>query len=381
LIAEEHELPTYKKLPLSIERGEGVYVFDREGRRYLDLYGGHAVASTGHCHPKVVEAIARQARELLFYSSVVATNVRAEAARRLVEAAGDPYTRVFFVNSGAEANEAALRLARQVTGRACVVALEGSFHGRTLGAASVTGLGRYRPAVVNSEVRFIRPGDEKEAERAIDQDTAAVILEPIQSMAGVREPAPSFFWMVREKTHQSGALLIFDEVQTGAGRVGRYLYSGLHGVRADLVTLAKGIASGFPMGALLVTDEVARRVGQGDLGSTFGGGPLACAALTATLDVLGIEHVLENVTRTSAWLRERLARVEGVKEVRGRGLLLGLALESPAADVQKKLLERNILVGTSDDPAVLRLLPPLTLVENEAAPFLDVLPAVLACGS
>lgn len=376
-IESRYQLPTYKKLPLVLERGEGVYVFDHQGDRYLDLYGGHAVASTGHSHPLIAGAIAQQAGRLIFYSNVVYSPIRAEAASRLVLRAGEPYHQVFFVNSGAEANEAALRIARRATGRKKVVALEGSFHGRTLAAASVTGLGKYRPAGPTPDVEFIAPDDVAAVERAIGSQIAAVILEPIQSMAGVREPAPEYFQALREATRRAGAFLIFDEVQTGGGRMGSYLYSGLHEVSADLVTLAKGIASGVPMGAVLATREVAATVESGDLGSTFGGGPLAAAALAATLDVLESERLLERVRETSAWLREHLAGIQGVQRVRGRGLLLGLKLARPAAEVQKKLLEHRIITGTSDDPAVLRLLPPLTLRVEEAQPLVDVLPACL----
>jgi acetylornithine aminotransferase/acetylornithine/N-succinyldiaminopimelate aminotransferase len=314
---------------------------------------------------------------LIFYSNVVYSPARAEAASRLLATAGEPYHQVFFVNSGAEANEAALRIARRASGRRKVVALEGSFHGRTLGAASVTGLGKYRPAGPNPDVEFIPAGDSSAAERAIDNETAAVILEPIQSMAGVREPEPAYFTTLRQATKNAGAFLIFDEVQTGGGRVGSYLYSGLHGVSADLVTLAKGIASGVPMGAVLVTREVASTVASGDLGSTFGGGPLASAALVATLEVLEGERIRARVEETSAWLRKQLAAVPGVEEVRGRGLLLGLRLRRPAAEVQKALLDQRIITGTSDDPAVLRLLPPLTLQVDEVRVLVDVLPSVL----
>ncbi len=376
-VESRFQLPTYKKLPLVLERGEGVYVFDGQGQRYLDLYGGHAVASTGHSHPQVVRAIAQQAERLIFYSNVVYSPVRAEAASRLVRAAGGHYHQVFFVNSGAEANEAALRIARRATGRKKVVALEGSFHGRTLGAAAVTGLGKYRPPGPTPDVEFVPPGNVAAAEKAIDREAAAVILEPIQSMAGVREPAPDYFQALGRATRRAGAVLIFDEVQTGGGRMGGYLYSGLHGVSADLVTLAKGIASGVPMGAVLVTRELAATVESGDLGSTFGGGPLAAAVLLATLEVLESERLPSRVRETSAWLCQRLAEVRGIEEVRGRGLLLGLKLVRPAGEVQKKLLEHRIITGTSDDPAVLRLLPPLTLRVEEVQTFVDVLPECL----
>ena len=370
-----YQLPAYNRLPLSLQRGEGVYVFDEDGQRFLDLYGGHAVSSTGHSHPSVVEAIAQQARQLLFYSNVVTSPVRAQAAGRLIETAGAPFHQVFFVNSGAESNEAALRIARQLTSRKKVVAIDGAFHGRTLGAASVTTPKKKGPPPRN--VSFIPANDIGAAETAIDGATAAVIVEPVQSMAGVRELSGDFLRKLREVTTKQGALLVFDEVQTGAGRTGRYLYSGLHDVHADLVTLAKGIASGVPMGALLTIEKIASQIRPGDLGSTFGGGPLACAALNATLDVLEQENILVRVSETSAWLRSELSAVEGVEEVRGRGLLLGLKLGQKASDVQKRLLEHHIIVGTSAEPTVLRLLPPLILTKEDAVPFLKALPRCL----
>ena len=372
-----YQLPAYHRLPLSLQRGEGVYVFDEDGRRFLDLYGGHAVASTGHSHPTVVEAMARQAGELLFYSNVVTSPVRAQAACRLVQTAGKPFHQVFFVNSGAEANEAALRVARQLTGRRKIVALTGAFHGRTLGAASVTSSKKNGPSA--PDVSFITANEIDAVEAAIDGETAAVIVEPVQSMAGVRELSGEFLRKLRHVTAERGALLIFDEVQTGAGRCGRYLYSGLHDVHADLVSLAKGIASGVPMGALLAIEKVAQQIQPGDLGSTFGGGPLACAALCATLDVLEREGILARVNETSAWLRRELSGLPGVEEVRGRGLLMGLKLGEKAADVQKRLLEHHIIVGTSAEPNVLRLLPPLILTKSDAAPLLEALPECLSC--
>lgn len=370
-----YQLPAYARLPLSLQRGKGVYVFDEDGTRYLDLYGGHAVASTGHSHPSVVEAVAHQAKQLLFYSNVVTSPVRATAAGRLIEAAGPPFHQVFFVNSGAEANEAALRVSRELTGRQKVVAIEGAFHGRTLGAASVTSPKKKGPPPPN--VTFLPANDIDAVGRAVDGDTAAVIAEPVQSMAGVRELSGDFLRKLRQVATQRGAFLIFDEVQTGAGRTGRYLYSGRHDVHADFVTLAKGIASGVPMGALLTVEKIASQIKPGDLGSTFGGGPLACAALNATLDILERENILARVNETSAWLHKELSGLTGVEEVRGRGLLLGLKLVQHAADVQKRLLENHIIVGTSAEPTVLRLLPPLILTPEEAAPFLEALPRCL----
>ncbi len=374
-LADRYQLDVYKKLPIVVQRAEDVWVFSSDGQRYLDLYGGHAVCITGHSHPKVVEAIQRQCRQLLFYSNVVYSDVRAQAARLLVESTPDGLEKVFFVNSGAEANENALKLARKMTGRRQVVSFQGGFHGRTLGALSATGIESCRtgidPLVPD---HLLIPFDDLEAvEQAVDERTAAVILEPIQSMAGVRMASPEFYQGLRRICDRSGALLIYDEIQTGMGRVGEMLFAGRYGVMPDVVTLAKGLASGVPMGAVLFSSEAARRIGAGDAGSTFGGSPLACAALIATLEAIRDEGMLENVQRQSAYLRERLEELPQVSETLGEGFLVGVRFQGEARPHQRWLLENRILTGLSGDPQVLRLLPPLTLQEKEIDRTIEVL--------
>jgi acetylornithine/N-succinyldiaminopimelate aminotransferase len=356
-------LKTFKRFPLEIERAEGVHVFDVEGRKYLDFYAGHAVASTGHCHPRVVRAIQDQAAKLIFYSNVAGLRLRDEAAALLVSTAPEGYPQVLFANSGAEANENALKMARRHTGRAGVVAMTGGFHGRTAGAVSVTGVEKYRKASVPlvPGVSFIPFGDLGAADAAVTSETAAVILEPVQSMAGVKTASPEYFQGLRSICDRKGALLIYDEVQTGIGRTGTMFFAGRHGVRPDLITLAKGIASGVPLSAVLPRDFIAAKVAYGDYGATFGAGPIAMAAMKATLDVILEEKLLENVVRTSEIAIRRLASVPGVQEVRGLGFLLGLKIGGDAAKVQAELLRQGVIVGTADEPGVLRLLPPLTL--------------------
>jgi acetylornithine/N-succinyldiaminopimelate aminotransferase len=356
-------LKTFKRFPLEIERAEGVHVFDVEGRKYLDFYAGHAVASTGHCHPRVVRAIQDQAAKLIFYSNVAGLRLRDEAAALLVSTAPEGYPQVLFANSGAEANENALKMARRHTGRAGVVAMTGGFHGRTAGAVSVTGVEKYRKASVPlvPGVSFIPFGDLGAADAAVTSETAAVILEPVQSMAGVKTASPEYFQGLRSICDRKGTLLIYDEVQTGIGRTGTMFFAGRHGVRPDLITLAKGIASGVPLSAVLPRDFIAAKVAYGDYGATFGAGPIAMAAMKATLDVILEEKLLENVVRTSEIAIRRLASVPGVQEVRGLGFLLGLKIGGDAAKVQAELLRQGVIVGTADEPGVLRLLPPLTL--------------------
>jgi len=377
--AGSFELPTYTRWPITVARGQGSTVWDEEGKSYLDLYGGHAVASTGHAHPEVVGASAEQAKTLLFYSNVGGLAVRARAAEAIVRRAPAPLSKVFFVNSGTEANENAMRLARRATEREEILSFHGGFHGRTADSISAAGLAKYRDlARPNVPGHRLAPfGDLAAAEMQIDDRVAAVLLEPIQSLAGViTAPAP-YLQGLRRLCDARGAKLIYDEVQTGFGRTGTFFFAGRHGVVPDLVTLAKGIASGVPAGAVLVTDEVAAGVQPEDYGTTFGGGPLACAATEATIHVIEREGLLDNVRRGSQRLREGLARIPAVKEVRGEGFLLGVVLDRPGKPVREALLSRGILVGGSDLPDVLRLLPPLVLTADEIDQFLAALREVL----
>ena len=365
---------TYKTLPIVLERGEGCYVWDADGRRYLDMYAGHAVASTGHAHPRVAEAVAEQARKLIFYSNVVELEIRRTAAEKLLSYVYAPggITSVLFANSGAEANENALKMAVRQTGRKKIVAFEGGFHGRTLLATNVTGNEKYRrqaPYHVDP-VTIVPFGDEAALRAAVDAETAAVIVEPIQSMAGCRMGEPEFYAALRETTAEHGAYLIYDEVQTGIGRTGRMFFGGRHGVVPDIICLAKGIASGIPLSAVLVSKAVADRVEYGEFGATYGGGPIAMAAMLATLEVIESEGLLANVAEVGEVLRSRLLATSGVEEVRGLGFLLGVKTVRPAAELQAALLERGVIVGTSDDAHVLRLLPPLVLRHAEAEEFL-----------
>ena len=378
-IEEQYQVATYKKFPFVIERGEDVWVYTTSAERYLDLYGGHAVVSTGHSHPRIVKAISDQAARLIFYSNLVYNDARARAAKKIVEIAPEPLTKAFFVNSGTEANENAMKIARMLTGREKIISFEGGFHGRTPGSVSATGLAKYREHVSPLLPGHVYAdfGSVASVESLLDESTAAVILEPIQSMGGVRTAKPEFYQELREKCDQAGAMLIYDEVQTGMGRTGEFFFAGRFGVVADMVALAKGIASGVPMGAVLMTDAIAGEIKTGDLGTTFGGGPLACAALEATIDVIRDEQLLENVRENSEYLVAALRKLPMVEEVRGLGYLIGIKVVSGnAKPYQQTLLERKIITGLSDDPSVLRLLPPLTLKRKEIDLFLDELSGI-----
>jgi acetylornithine/N-succinyldiaminopimelate aminotransferase len=375
---DQFELATYKKMPIAAERGEGVWIYTSEGEKYLDLYGGHAVAGTGHCHPHVVKAIREQSEQLLFYSNLVYSDVRAQAAEKLVSVAPPSLTKAFFCNSGTEANENAMRMARMATGREQIISFSGGFHGRTADAISATFLGKYRelgkpnvPGHLQAEF-----GDIGSVHSVADDSVAAIMLEPIQSMAGVRMATPGFYRELRELCDERGMVLIYDEVQTGVGRTGDWFFAGSaagDGVVPDVVTLAKALGSGVPVGACLVTDEIASHIKENDLGTTFGGGMLAMAAVNATLEAIEAGGMLENVKRVEAYLRERLREVEFVVGVHGRGFLLGIEFADKAAPVHQRLLEKKIITGTSSNPKVLRLLPPLCLQEPEVDLFVEVL--------
>ena len=372
-----YQLQTYGKFPISIEKGRGCYVYDQDGQQYLDFYSGHAVASTGHCHPHVVAAVREQAARLIFYSNVTYNGMRAQAVKHLLQTAGAPYHQTFLANSGSEANENAIKLARAFTGRQEIISLSQSFHGRTYGSLSSTGIPQYSE-YLNTPVPKHSILSVDDVADHVSQQTAAVLLEPIQSMAGVIEISSEHLKQIHQACQAHQALLIFDEVQTGAARTGRFLYAGQHDVFPDMVTLAKGIASGFPAAALLVTESLATSVKKGDLGTTFGGGPLACAALKATLEVIENEKLTQNVIQMETYLKQALSKLSIVEEIRGQGLLLGLKLEDSltAKDLQQALFSQHILTGSSNDTQVLRLLPPLTLNSDEADCFLEAMESI-----
>src|SRR5262245_49488630 len=314
-IEEQFQLATYKKMPVVAERGEGVWIYASDGERYLDLYGGHAVAATGHCHPHVVKAIKDQTDKLLFYSNLVYSEARARAAQKLVSLAPAGLTKAFFCNSGTEANENAMRMARMATGRENIITFGGGFHGRTADAISATFLGKYReigkpnvPGHLKAEF-----GDLESVSALADESVAAIMLEPIQSMAGVKMADPSFYRALRELCDERGMVLIYDEVQTGVGRTGAWFFAGSdagEGVVPDIISLAKALGSGIPVGACLVTEKISSHIKENDLGTTFGGGMIAMAAVTATLEAIENDGLLGNVRAVEAYLRERLQEVE-----------------------------------------------------------------------
>lgn len=370
-----YTVPVYPQLPFEPVAGEGVYLLDRDGRRILDMYGGHAVASLGYGHPRLTAAICEQAQRLLFQSNVVPLEIRARAAQALAAFAPPGLDRVFLVNSGAEANENALRIACRRSGRGRVIALEGGFHGRSAACSAVTWGAEerwYGFPRMPFDVSFVPRDDPAALGDAMGADVAAVIIEPIQGVAGAVDISHEYLRAARNLSATHGSLLIFDEVQCGVGRSGYPFAADAAGVTPDLLTTAKGLAGGLPAGAVIMTDAIAEELGPGDLGTTFGGGPLACAAIEAVIATIRETHLLENVRRLSARLREECL-TGPVTSIQGGGFLLGLRTTRPAAEIRDALFERGILTGTSGDPRILRLLPPLVLEDSHVDQLVNAL--------
>jgi acetylornithine/succinyldiaminopimelate/putrescine aminotransferase len=360
----DHLAPVYAQWPIEVVDASGVYLHTRDGRRILDLYGGHAVAALGYSHPRLLAALDRQARALIFQSNAVPLEVRARAALRLTRFAGLGLNTAFFISTGAEANENALKLALKITGRRKVVAVEGSFHGRTAAAGAVTwGAVKkwYGFPQAPFDVEFVPRGDLEAVRHSVGTDTAAVIVEPVQGVGGALDLGAPFLEALRARCSEVCAQLIFDEVQCGMGRTGFPFAANLYGIAPDMITTAKALGAGFPCAALLLADHVACHLKTDDLGTTFGGGPMACAMIETVVDIIESEGLLANVRNLSRQIRETCV-VGPVTGTQGAGFLLGLRTRRPAKDVQKELLEQHdILTGTSGDPQVVRILAPYVL--------------------
>ncbi|HEU4486273.1 MAG TPA: aminotransferase class III-fold pyridoxal phosphate-dependent enzyme [Povalibacter sp.] len=359
----DHLAPVFAQFPLEIADAQGVYLHTPDGRKVLDLYGGHAVAALGYNHPRWVEALTAQARKLCFQSNAVPLDVRRRAAAKLAKFCGLGLDTIFFVNSGAEANENALKLAFKATGGSEVVAVEGGFHGRTAGAGAITwGAEKKWYGFPNKpfDVKFIKPTEIDRLATVINDRTAAVIVEPVQGVAGAVDLPKEFLQALRTRCSENGSILIFDEVQCGVGRTGYPFAANMYGITPDIITTAKALGAGFPVSAVLIADHVAAYLKVDSLGTTFGAGPMACAVVEAVIDIIETENLLENVRARSAEIREKCI-VGPVIGAQGAGLLLGLRTSRPAKDVQADLLKLDILTGTSGDPNVVRILAPFTL--------------------
>ncbi|HKF96903.1 MAG TPA: aminotransferase class III-fold pyridoxal phosphate-dependent enzyme [Steroidobacteraceae bacterium] len=367
--------PVFAQYPLEVASAQGVWLTNTRGERVLDLYGGHAVAALGYGHPAWTTALAQQAQLCQFQSNAVALAIRARAAQRLVRFAQLPDMRVFFVNSGAEANENALRIALRTSGRTHIAAIEGAFHGRTAAAAAVTWGAQakwYGFPRAPFNVSFLARGDTSALRARVTRRTAAVIAEPVQGIAGAVDLGREFLGALRRRCDEVGALLILDEVQCGVGRTGHPFAANLHGIEPDLLTTAKALGDGFPCAALLISAQLCAQLPVESLGTTFGGGPMACAAIEAVLQAIESQQLLERVRHLGALIRESCV-VGPVCAHQGVGLLVGLRTTRPARQVQAELLECGILAGTASDSHVLRLLPPFILEDQHVELLRDAL--------
>lgn len=361
----------YPLFDVNIVKGKGCHVWDDKGQEYLDLYGGHAVISIGHAHPHYVETISKQVATLGFYSNSVINKLQQEVADRLGAISGYDDYQLFLINSGAEANENALKLASFYNGRTRVISFAKAFHGRTSLAVEVTNNPKIiAPINDNGHVTYL-PLNDTEALKAelAKGDVCAVIIEGIQGVGGIQLPTTEFMKAIRQACDETNTVMILDEIQSGYGRSGKFFAHQYNDVRPDMITVAKGIGNGFPMAGVLISPKFTPVYGQ--LGTTFGGNHLACAAAIAVLDVMKAENLVENAVKVGTHLLEELKGFKGIKEVRGRGLMIGMEFEEPIKELRQKLLfEEKVFTGVSGTN-VIRLLPPLCLSMNEADEFLN----------
>ncbi|HWJ35826.1 MAG TPA: aminotransferase class III-fold pyridoxal phosphate-dependent enzyme [Steroidobacteraceae bacterium] len=377
---KSHLAQVFAQYPIEVAHGEGVWLHTRDGRKILDFYGGHAVAGLGYGHPRWLAALDRQARQMAFQTNAVPVTVRERAAARLAKFVGLGLDTVFWINSGAEANENALKLAFKITGRSKAVALEQGWHGRTAAAGAVTwgALEKwYGFPRTPFDVSFAPRDNPAAIERFVDRDTAAVIVEPVQGVGGAYDIGKPMLQALRQRCDDVGALLIFDEVQCGMGRTGAPFAANYYGVTPDMITSAKALGNGFPVSALLLSRQVAGQIKYDDMGTTFGGGPMACAVAEAVIDTIESESLLANVRQVSTYIRSNCV-IGPITGTQGAGFLLGLKTSRPAKEVQTALMEKNILTGTSGDAHVLRLLPAYILNEGHVDLLRDALAKIPA---
>jgi acetylornithine/succinyldiaminopimelate/putrescine aminotransferase len=375
-----HLAQVFAQYPIEVAHGDGVWLHARDGRKILDFYGGHAVAGLGYGHSRWLAALERQARQMTFQTNALPMVIRERAAARLAKFVGLGLDTVFWVNSGAEANENALKIAFKLTGRGKIVALEQGFHGRTAAAGAVTwgALEKwYGFPRTPFDVSFAPRDDPAAVDDFIDRHTAAVIVEPVQGVGGAYDVGTRMLQALRRRCNEVGAFLIFDEVQCGVGRTGAPFAANYYGVTPDMITAAKALGNGFPVSALLMSRQVAGQLKYDDMGTTFGGGPMACAVAEAVIDIIESESLLANVREVSTYIRSNCI-IGPVTGVQGAGFLLGLKTSRPAKEVQAALLAQNILTGTSADPHILRLLPAYILNESHVDRLSDALARISA---
>ncbi len=371
-----HLFEVYPLYNIEPVKAQGSYLWDQNGQKYLDMYGGHAVISVGHCHPDYVQKLTKQLSEISFYSNSVQIPMQEELAEKLGNLSGYPDYKLFLCNSGAEANENALKLASFHTGRTKVVAFSKAFHGRTAGAVAATD----NPSIVapinyNEHVSFLPFNDVEAIESGITEETCAVIVEGIQGVGGINLSSDAFLKALRKKCDETGAVLILDSVQCGYGRTGKFFSHQFSGIEPDMMTMAKGMGNGFPIAGVLISPKF--KASFGLLGTTFGGNHLACAAGIAVLDIMKNENLVDNAAEMGNYLQDEIKSIGGYKELRGRGLMIGIEFDFPVKEFRNKLLfEYKIFTGVAG-ANTLRLLPSLALTKTEADIFLTAYKACI----
>lgn len=368
----------YPLFDIEIEKGEGCYTYDTEGTKYLDLYGGHAVISVGHSHPHYLKALNEQASKLVFYSNSVINSLQQKLADKLGKISGYDDYQLFLINSGAEANENALKLASFYNGKKRVIAFDKAFHGRTSLAVEATDNPKIiAPINANGHITFVPLNDIEAVKTELAKgDVSAVIIEGIQGVGGIRIPDADFMMALREECDKYDVVLIADEIQSGYGRSGKFFAHQYTGVRPDVITVAKGIANGFPMGGVLISPKFTPIYGQ--LGTTFGGNHLACAAAIAVLDIFEQENLVENARKVGEYLMGELKQISGIKEVRGRGLMIGMEFDYPVKELRTRLIKEEKVFTGATGTHMIRLLPPLVLTIEQAQDFIGRLKNALA---
>ena len=368
----------YPLFDIEIEKGEGCYTYDTEGTKYLDLYGGHAVISVGHSHPHYLKALNEQASKLVFYSNSVINSLQQKLADKLGKISGYDDYQLFLINSGAEANENALKLASFYNGKKRVIAFDKAFHGRTSLAVEATDNPKIvAPINANGHITFVPLNDIESVKAELAKgDVSAVIIEGIQGVGGIRIPDVDFMQALREECDKHDVVLIADEIQSGYGRSGKFFAHQYTDVRPDVITVAKGIANGFPMGGVLISPKFTPIYGQ--LGTTFGGNHLACAAAIAVLEIFEQENLVENARKVGEYLMAELKQIPGIKEVRGRGLMIGMEFDYPVKELRTRLIKEEKVFTGATGTHMIRLLPPLVLTMEQAQDFIGRLKNALA---
>ncbi|MBX7227246.1 MAG: aspartate aminotransferase family protein [Chitinophagales bacterium] len=368
-----HLFDVYPLFDLSLIKGNGAYVYDDKGHEYLDFYGGHAVISVGHNHPKYTQALQEQLEQLAYYSNSVHLPLQAQLATKLGEVSGYTDYQLFLCNSGAEANENAIKLASFHTGKKKIIAFQGAFHGRTHGAVVATDSKKIKAPINNDEHVIFLPFNDIEALEntlRMENDICAVIIEPIQGVQGIYEATPAFLSAIQRLCKQHHVIFIADEIQCGYGRTGKFFAHQWANVQPDIITIAKGMGNGFPVAGALIHPDI--HPSHGLLGTTFGGAPLACRAALSVLEIIENENLIANALHMGDYLKQRFTTIEGIREIRGKGLMLGIEFNVPIKEMRHNLVKvHKIFTGNANQSHTLRLLPPLNITKNHVDTLMD----------